>query len=133
MTKKDVQDEKFSWLGREQLSKQLSEKDVVINRVKGAKKNEPYRYSIIFKNKAYKWLEDAERIQFAIYKNRIMWRKSEEGFSLQKKTRSRNTESRYLSVPYSSESKDLNGFIGDYELEYDDFYELYYIEKPKEL
>lgn len=131
MTKKEAQDEKFSWIGGEQLRNRLSERDVVINKVKASRKGDPCRYSIIFKNKAYDWLKDTPRIQFAIYKNRIMWRESDKGFCLSGKTKktARGTRSYYASIPYTEDSAELENFIGDYILQYDEFYELHYIER----
>lgn len=128
---KRAQDEQFSWIGGEQLRYRLSDRDVVINKVKANRKGDPFRYSVTFKNRAYDWLKDIERVQFAIFKNRIMWRESDEGFTLscKKKESSRGTKSYYASIPYSEASMELDKFIGDYELKYDDFYDLYYIEK----
>lgn len=130
MTKEQLtqaQDEKFNWVGRDQMFWSASTADVTINQVKGKRKGEDVRYSIIFRGKAHNAFKLSEGVQVAVFKNRVMFRESDKGFKLTVKDTT--TPTGYVSVPYSEGTKALGGFIGDYSLQRDDFYELFYIER----
>lgn len=129
MTKKEAQD-RFLWIGNESV-RRSSVSDVSINRIKGGKSKangNEYRFSFTFRNDCSKKLGDkGDKIEIAIFKNRIMFRQSENGMTLSGK--SNKTSNRYMHFPITSLTEELTSFIGDYELKYDDFYEVYYVEK----
>lgn len=134
-TVKQMQDEKFVWLGNNTLSKNFSQKDISINLIKtGSLKSgkQTYGFSIIFRNEV--WKNFGNRIEFAVYKSRIMIRSAdnERGILLTKKS-DNATQNHYakLSNLDKETMETFKQFIGDYELKYDSFYELYYIESDK--
>lgn len=131
-TIKQMQDEKFNWLGNNTASKNFSQKDISINLIKtGSLKSgeTTYGFSIIFRNKV--WEKFSNRIEVATYKNRVMFRSTnnERGILLTKK-QDNIANNRYAKLT-NLDDKTMEiwkQFIGDYELKYDSFYELYYIE-----
>lgn len=74
--------------------------------------------------------EETEYIQFCAHKNRIFFRPAEStiGYKLYKANSQTTSKNRYTKVPMFECAK---AFVGDYELKYDDFLELYYIEKEQ--
>lgn len=132
-TIKQMQDEKFTWFGNNTMSKNFSQKDISINLIKtGSLKNgkSTYGFSIIFRNKT--WEKFSNRIEIATYKNRVLFRNSdnERGILLTKKA-DNTTQNHYAKLTNIDEKtmELFKTFIGDYEMKYDSFYELYYIEK----
>jgi len=130
-TVKQMQDEKFTWLGSTQPQKNFSSKDVSINlinlgsRTKSA--DATYGFSIIFRNNV--WEKFGQRVELAPFKNRIMFRTSDRGIYMSKKSDNKSANRYAKYAPMNEiEMKTLKDFIGDYELKYDSFYELYYIE-----
>ena len=128
---KQMQDEKFDWFGKQNLKKNFSKNDISLNLIKvgGGKDGKSYYgFSITFRNKV--WQNFGENIEIATYKNRILFRTSETGLALTKKIGSK-TDNHYCKINRCDDEMmaTLKGFIGDYELKYDPFYELYYIEK----
>lgn len=99
-TVKQMQDEKFVWLGNNTLSKNFSQKDISINLIKtGSLKSgkQTYGFSIIFRNDV--WKNFGNRIEFAVYKSRIMIRSAdnERGILLTKKS-DNATQNHYAKI-----------------------------------
>ena len=106
----------FDWVGK---GTRRSSADVSITEVKGGTQ-------IIFRNGTRDHF--GQRVQLAVMKNRIYFRGNEDGFKLfnlnQKKPNG------YLKLFEKTDiCKKVSEFLGDYALRFDEFYELYYIEK----
>jgi|GEM_PF-1248196 len=106
----------FEWVGR---GTQKSTADISITEVKGGTQ-------IIFRNGTREYFK--ERAQLAVMKNRIYFRGNDDGYKLycvgQKKPNG------YLKLSEPTDiCKKVTEFLGDYALKYDEFYNLYYIEK----
>lgn len=71
--------------------------------------------------------KDNEYIQFCVHKNRIFFRQAEStvGYKLYYASAA-CAKNKYTKIPIF---EGADGFIGDYDLKYDDFLELYYIDK----
>lgn len=125
-TREKLLNEKFNWIGSSKYTR--SNLDVSINKVFWDTKQKIKAYSLIFRNTAPQQI--GNNFQIAIYKNRVMIRPVEEGqgVKLQMKSNSK-TPNGYAKLRCDEDTKELDKFIGDYELKYDTFYELYYIEK----
>lgn len=117
MTRTEAQD-RFDWHGMTGKSKKKTASDVSINLHKGE------HIGITFRNGADKKI--GERLEVAVYKNRVLFRDSPNGVIMQNKSGKigKNVYARINDI-----TEELRPFIGDYELKYDDFYELYYVEK----
>lgn len=72
--------------------------------------------------------DETEYIQFCAHKNRIFFRPAEAkvGYKLYKANSKSTSNNRYVKVPIFECAK---AFVGDFDLKYDEFLELYYIEK----
>ena len=89
-------------------------------------KGEAKRLSLIFRIHMWEVLS-SEYIAFAVLKNRIYFKGTDkkEGYTVSVK----NT-SGYLSITLNQkELETYEDFVGDYSLKFDNFYELYYIER----
>lgn len=117
MTKQDFINS-LNWQGR--TSRRFSKCDVSVTL--GADK----KINITFRNDTWEIISSTGHAQVAVCKNRILFREANESEGY-KFTRSGNTPSRYIFVNSTADSE----FIGDYDLQYDDFLELYYIDKEK--
>jgi len=84
------------------------------------------RLSFIFRDKLYENFK-SKYITFAIMKNRIYFKSVEavEGYAITVKGLSGYTQ----CTVTPNELKQFESFIGEYSLKYDDFYELYYVER----
>lgn len=71
--------------------------------------------------------KESEYIQFCVHKNRIFFRQAEStvGYKLYYAS-AKCAKNKYTKIPVF---EGADGFVGDYELKYDDFLELYYIDK----
>lgn len=119
MTKEQAQ-ERFEWKGMSRSRQRKGNYDVSINSHKDG------TVGITFRNKKAELIGD--RLEYAIFKNRVLFRYSENGMALHNiKNNSNNPDNCYAKFAKSID--DFRQFIGDYDLKYDDFYELYYIEK----
>ena len=125
-----MQNEKFTWIGGQNRLKTYAKDDVSINLINMGNQNKSANnqgFSIIFRNET--WKKFGERIEIAPFKNRIMFRTSDRGIYMSKKSANKTTNRYAKYAPMNEiEMKTLKEFIGDYELKYDSFYELYYIE-----
>lgn len=126
---KQMQDEKFNWIGKS-VTRNNSRNDISINLIKvGTVKGKAYHgFSFVFRNKS--WEKFGEFIEIAAYKNRVLFRTSPNGLRLSNKAGCK-TENHYCKINSCDDKvmATFKEFIGDYELKYDSFYELYYIEK----
>ncbi len=93
--------------------------DVSITVIKGG------AISIVFRNGKKELFDGA--ISYAVFKNRVMFRKDKRGYAISSNNKSENG---YVKIGKGDE--EMWDFIGDYELKYDEFYEIYYIEKVEE-
>lgn len=84
------------------------------------------RLTFIFRDKMYENF-NSKYVTFAVMKNRIYFRGVEprKGYSVTVKGLNGYAQ----CIINLDELKQLEPFIGDYSLKYDDFYELYYVEK----
>lgn len=120
-----AQDEKFNWISKG-ANKRRANFDVSIVCVKYGGK--PCAgISFTFRNDVWQFFEGS--IEFAIFKNRIMFRTAKKGEGLVLYRGADNCPNRYAKIRLDDSTNILKEkFIGDYELKYDSFYELYYIE-----
>ena len=140
MFKAEEVDKKFVWLSKVQNNKRISNRsnlaaDVSIMRWSTARKlldgTKAYRYGFTIRNDAIKVLGDY--VDIAIYKNRVLIKPctENEGYKLSMSSKHKDTKcpNKYFSIAKTEYSQELEDFIGDYELQYDKFYEVYYVEK----
>lgn len=87
------------------------------------------RLAFIFRDKIFEGF-NSRYITFAIMKNRIYFKGVEpkEGYAVTIK----GLNGYCQATITLDELEDFESFIGDYSLKYDDFYELYYVEKTNE-
>ena len=122
---KRAQDEKFQWISSSR-TYHRAKSDISINCVKMDKT--PYGgISFTFRNDVWQFF--GEKVEFAVYKNRIMFRTATGTNGMALFSGSNKSPNKYFKVRVTEDTKILKDkFIGDYELKYDSFYELYYIE-----
>lgn len=88
--------------------------------------------NITFRNDCFKKFTNSEYCECAIFKNRIFFRESDSTRGLllnrNKATTDTTTYVRFQKTEYVNLYAQ---FVGDYELKYDEFYELYYIESKE--
>lgn len=118
MTKAEAQN-RFDWHGMTGKAKKKTVADVSISLHKGG------NMGITFRNETDKLIGD--RLEVAVYKNRVLFRCTPNGVVMQNKTGKVVSKNVYARICCMED--ELKPFIGDYELKYDDFYELYYVEK----
>lgn len=141
-TPSDLLDARFHWIGNTYAKPLKSDADVTINKVKwtGAKNpdGKEKAYSFIFRNKV--WEKMGNNLMIAIDKNRVMFREATNdivgmrlnGKSVGDKSHKNSDGSRYGRLKATEETKELDNFIGDYDLKFNDFFGIYYIEKRGE-
>lgn len=118
---------KLDWVGRDSATQRRnSKKDVSISVT--TNKGRP-AISLIFRNDMHQLLSETDFIQFAIMKNRIFFQGSNAEEGLLMYQASDHNNNRYLKLSRAEIVEKLKEFEGDYSIEYDEFYELYYIEK----
>ena len=124
-SKDSILNEQFHWIS--QTTKQISKSDVSINLVFWDKQNSKDKaFHIVFRNKA---TAIGDYVQIAVSKNRLLIRPvSTPGLKLWRRKENPN---RYLKIKETEETEGLREFIGDYELMFDPFYEIYYIERKE--
>jgi len=79
-----------------------------------------------FRNGIEGMLGDGERLMFARFKNRIIFKLDDNGVKF---TNGGGENSRYAKFCVNPNNEYITGFVGDYELKYDELYEYYYVEK----
>lgn len=127
---KKRQDELFDWHGNTQLYRNVSNADISINFVCLSSKNNVRNmgFSLTFRNESYNHFPNG--FQYAFKDNKIFFRPSEEGLGLRAKKNS-STPNHYARFKAfnEEEEKKFKEFIGDYTLKYNEYIDLYYIEK----
>lgn len=131
--------EKFVWLSTTNNSsnRHYTSKDITITecKPKSDSKNRVVRYNITLRNKVPMVL--GEYIDIAVYKNRIFLKPSTQKdggykvyahFSSDKDGNKRRANP-FLQLSQNDATKILSEFVGDYDLQWDEFLELYYIER----
>ena len=114
---------KFNWIGQNTKNYRKAQTDVSISIIRNGDKANSI--SFVLRNDV--WKNFGERVAIAVYKNRVLFRTDENGAKVD--TRGiKNCTNRYLKFRVDETTERLKAFVGDYELKYDDFYELYYIE-----
>lgn len=117
---------KLDWMGR-QSKHSVAKTDVSIAIYASKMRNEERNdINITFRNGLGE-LFRTHYISVAIWKNRLFFRATdkEEGIKLVQRNSEKN---HYARIGTEAFVKKLLVFEGDYELKYDDFYEMYYIE-----
>lgn len=113
-----------------------SDADVSVNLNAKGKNTVGQNLGITLRHGVSEMISGTEYAQICIHKNRIYFRESDsrQGYKMTKNHQNEDRsatpasrENRYMKVTNLSETS--KAFIGDYELKYDDFLELYYIEK----
>lgn len=130
LTKHDlIASPNFHWIGG-CTSRNTSDKDISIGYIHWDKKHsEVMSFSFVFRGEKIKEAI-GEWVQIAVYKNRIMFRKAKAGSGYHALVKANSpSQNAYFRIKETNETMALKRFIGDYDLKYDDFYELYYIEK----
>lgn len=124
---KKAQNEKFDWIecsgrgGRRSAQSDISVNCITYNKVARA------GISFTFRNDVWQFF--GERVEIAIYKNRILFRTATNSTGMQLCSGSAKTPNKYFKMKVDKTTQVIKDkFIGDYELKYDSFYELYYIE-----
>lgn len=136
MSKKKLQDSKFDWKDKSIVRQNSARStcDISITKRVGSKLKDGsvnYRIAIIFKNNVIKDIAPSGYIDFAVYKNRVLFRESDSTMGLFVKSHSNRSEE--VVIPLTPETKELEDFIGgDFTLKYDEFYEVFYIERRAE-
>lgn len=142
MFKMDVADAsaKFVWFSKTAKRNNghccLKNCDISISRWNKSPKETPaekkvYRYGITVRNEAIKALGDY--VDVSVYKNRVFFKPCAEGEGYKTSVSSKSgCPNRYFSIGRTAYTYELEDFIGDYELKYDRFYELYYVEKDED-
>lgn len=122
INRQEILDSQFHWIG--QVTRTASKADVSINRVFWDKQNSAdMAYHFVLRNKA---ASIGDFVQIAIYKNRVLLRPGDQGLRLQSR---KDNPNRYIKVKETKETEALKAFIGNYDIQFDEFYGLYYIEK----
>ena len=127
---------KFDWFSasndKRYGNRHLSYQDITINRCTPKTpeaKNKGIRYNLTCRNKVPEIL--GEWVDIAIYKNRVFFRPSTQqdgGYKMYSHNSTTKTNP-FLQILETENTKGLMEFVGDYDLKYDELYELYYIEK----
>ena len=129
---KDYKEEFLSsmnWVSKSKARGSVGDFDVSLTF--GKKKStdkEPKLLCMTLRNEAEKlFADDNEYIQICIHKNRMFFRQadSKTGYKLYD-NKTVHSKNRYVKFPLHDVMK---AFVGDYDMKYDDFLELYYIEK----
>ena len=91
--------------------------------------NDTKRLAFSFRDKIWQ-VFDSKYITFAVMKNRIFFKgvEAKKGYAIT----SKSTSGYMQATIYPDEISQFEPFIGDYSLKYDEYYELYYIEREGE-
>lgn len=119
---------KMNWMKKEK-GRYLCDKDITISlqlKARGKTEDKGKVICFAFRNDCWELVTENEYIQVGTYKNRLFIRQADKdtGYKISKNNNTCNN--RYCKMPNVESLKD---FIGDYDLKYDDFLEMYYVEK----
>lgn len=122
--------DKMNWLQKEK-QRTVGGADISISvqtKNRGNAKDGGKVVCVTFRNGCHDLITDTEYIQLGVYKNRVFIRQvdSADGYKLSKP--GGTARNRYVKMPGVDVLKD---FIGDYELKYDNFLDMYYVEKEQ--
>ncbi len=89
--------------------------------------------SFTFRNSSYEFFTRTDYFKVGIFKNRLFFTEAKDfdGLLLNK-NKETTPNTRYARIASEKEINLFRPFEGAYELKYDEFYELYYIEKENE-
>lgn len=122
----------FQWTEKPKGYNREMPKDVRISFTPMDKKKYNYdRIAFYFKLKAAKDITETDYIQFCINKNRIYFREADSDLGYKLTKTSSKTDPKMFVRIHALSSGDKE-FEGSYDLRYDEFLELFYIEKVKE-
>mgnify|MGYP003297646411 CR=1 FL=1 len=87
--------------------------------------------NVTFRNSVNELVTQTDYMVVAPFKNRLFFKSATDvnGLLLCKNA---NSPNRYIRINRESDVESLTKFAGNYDLKYDEFYELYYIEKKGE-
>lgn len=134
--------ENFNWYGKEiRKGYSRNDRDVTVNIVYKTKadkaENKNPSITLTFRNGVRHLFADNEYALIAVVKNRIFFKESDAEHGLlvrQQKTQSKDTkayDNGYLRIGDRDAVEALKPFFGSYDLKWDKFYELYFIEKEE--
>lgn len=133
--------ERFKWMTKPTVGKNYnrSDKDISISKVFSSKADKEagknVNIAIVFRNHSRHAVTETQYVLMAVVKNRIFFKTGEQNNGLLIGKVSTNCEKSgdngYLRTRYPEYVEQLLPFIGSYDLKYDKFYELYYIEKEE--
>ena len=124
-----VKNERLNWMGKNHKTKRKSVSDVSIS--EGNVTARGYvRYTVTFRNSIHELF--GNYVDFAAYKDRLFIAPPLEtgcGYKLHTGDKNKNP---FCQITKSEDTCALSEFIGDFEVEYDDFLDLYYITKGEQ-
>lgn len=115
----------LNWIGK--ATKHKSDADVSITL--GHRSNGKEIVSIIVRNEMFNLLSTTEYVLVAVLKNRIFFKEADQAEGILMYANANTKASRYMKFERPEMVEMFKPFLGDYSLRYDEFYELYYIEK----
>lgn len=124
--------ENLNWIGKTRNSSVASDVDVRVS-VSSGRKDERLSCTFAFYKECARLVSKTEYIQVAEFKNRIFFREAEDAKGIKLSMNKQcDKGTRYAKFYGEDVSARFIPFEGEYELKYDEFYELYYIEKKGE-
>ncbi len=119
----------LNWVGRAINSHSDKKIDVSITVANQSNTTKKKCVNFTFRNGIEKLITDTEYILVAPYKSRVFFKKATDvdGITLLKNKNSSN--STYARISAENDVPKFEGYAGNYQLKYDEFYELYYVEK----
>ena len=87
------------------------------------------KVAFTFRNKSRHAVSETDYVMIAVVKNRVFFKTSDQNNGFLIGNQSNTKQHGYLRITQAEYVSRLAPFVGDYELKYDKFYELYYIEK----
>lgn len=121
---------KLDWFGAISRNGHHGGRDVTINHTI-SEDGKRHLASFTFRNDCWKLFTETPYMEIALYKNRVFFRQSDEKHGITLLRNKQVTEStRYARMQNGFADRFIT-FEGDYELKYDEFYELYYVEREE--
>lgn len=120
---------KLNWIGTKARGSHGGNDVTITTGLQGGHDERPY-VNFIFRNGVSKLFSDTDYVLFAKFKNRIFFKAgdSNNGITLSK-NKNASEDTRYARIQRANINEQFAVYAGDYELKYDEFYELYYIER----
>lgn len=122
---------KLDWIGALGKKNPKANNDISIRHTI-SENGESHYTGITLRHECWKLITDTPYVEVAIFKNRVFFKESDaiRGLTLCSNKNTSET-TRYIRF-YNGHAPKFIAFEGDYELKYDEFYELYYIERKEE-